>query len=372
MTNTETAVTVIEPQAADSNVIEWQLDAFPVNDFNRLVPVETIQMPTDLLRPVVQVVRLSPDEKAGDVYSSKDMPAGHAAPTKVGLRKLATAAGISFTDERRTDDGSDPNVIEVSCTAEMLLPNGTRIRATGTKRVDLEAQTWASPQHRAKFKSFFFEHVASRAQNRAIRALLSLRGSYPAEVYRKPFAVVSFAPNMANAEIRKIFLEGAVGAAAQLFGGSAPTKQLQAGSTINVTPAPEEDPAPATPTVLPGEKIAKAGSDEPEWMRDSAPAPKPAAKVDFPTSIRDTAAAVEDPDLLATEAEIAALRKVFTELGLGGSIVGGGIRALWSDQDVTALAGGQARAIVTVHDSLGGEAFKAAWTKLADAAAVTA
>jgi len=189
MANPQTAVTVID-QEVESGVVEWSLDGFPEDRYNRLVPVETLQIPTDLLRPVVQVVRLNPDPKnGGDVYTSKDTPAGHAAPTKVALRKFATAAGISFVDERRTDDGRDPDVIEVTCVAEMLLPTGQRLRAVGTKRIDLNAQKWESENHRLKYRSYFQEHVASRAENRAIRALLSLRGSYPLEVYQRPFAL---------------------------------------------------------------------------------------------------------------------------------------------------------------------------------------
>lgn len=271
--NPETAVAVIE-QSADSGVVEWNLDGFPENAYNRLVPVATLQIPTDLLRPVVQVVQLNPDPKnGGDVYTSNDTPAGHAAPTKVGLRKLAMAAGISFVDERRTDDGTNPDVIEVTCVAELLMPTGQRIRATGMKRVDLTAQVWRSPEHRAKYKSFFLEHVASRAQNRAIRALLSLRGSYPIEIYQRPFAVVSFAPNMNHPEVRARMLDAMTGASAQLYGPSG-AKELGAGKTINVTPAAEEDPAPATPTELPGEKLAKAAGpvDEPDWLKPSTPA----------------------------------------------------------------------------------------------------
>jgi hypothetical protein len=105
MSNEQTGVTVIEQSTTDA-MVEWNLDDFPRSEFNRLVPTQTLQLPTDLLRPVVQVVQLNPDPKGGgDVYTSRDMPEGHAAPTKVALRKFATAAGISFIDERRVDDG---------------------------------------------------------------------------------------------------------------------------------------------------------------------------------------------------------------------------------------------------------------------------
>jgi hypothetical protein len=89
--------------------------AFPEDAYNRLVPVATLQLPTDLLRPVVQVVQLNPDPKnGGDVYTSHDTPAGprradegRAAQARDGGRDL-------FVDERRTDDGSNPDVIEVT------------------------------------------------------------------------------------------------------------------------------------------------------------------------------------------------------------------------------------------------------------------
>lgn len=363
-----TAVTVIE-QPADSNVVEWSLDNWPVAEWNRLVPVETVQIPTDLLRPVVQAVRLSPDEKAGDVYSSKDMPSGHAAPTRVGLRKLATAAGISFVEERRTDDGSDPDVIEVSVVAEMLLPTGQRIRATGTKRIDLNAQSWNSPAHRAKYKSFFQEHVASRAQNRAIRALLSLRGSYPVETYRKPFAVVSFTPNLGHPEVRARVLDAMAGTVGQLYGPTA-AAQLEAGKTINVSPAPDEDPAP-TPTALPGEKLAKAEAsstpEEPSWMQEPAAAAAPKKpKADFVSQLRESAATLEGGDELAGAEDLGPVREIFS--GWGG-LASPGFVAIWNE-DGSKPSRGQAHAIATVHDSLGHEAFEREWRKVADQAAV--
>jgi hypothetical protein len=265
------------------------------------------------------------------------MPSGHAAPTKVGLRKLATAAGISIVDERRTDDGTDPDVIEVTCRGEMLLPTGQRITATGIKRIDLNAQTWASEAHKGKYRSFFLEHVASRAQNRAIRALLSVRGSYPSQVYSRPFAVVSYAPNMNHPEIRARYLDSVAPVAAQLYGSTkAGAKQIGPGAAaIEAPTAPEEDPAPATPPTLPGEKLAAAaGSDE-----------------------------------LAPAEAFAQLREIFT--GWDGRLVGAGIHVLFDDengpQEPNRLSAGQVEAIVLVHESLGHEKFETHWRSLVDA-----
>jgi hypothetical protein len=57
--------------------------------------------------------------------------------------------------------------------------------------------------------------------------------------------------------------------------GPAAAKELEAGAPINVTPAPDEDPAPDEPTTLPGEKLAAARDDvgdEPDWLKDAAAA----------------------------------------------------------------------------------------------------
>ncbi len=274
--NPETAITVVEQDATAvveqdaTAVVEWNLDGFPEGEYNRLIPTQTIAMPTDLFRPVVQVVRLSTNPDDGDVYHSSDMKAGYSAPTRVALRKLATAAGVSIVDERRTDDGSDPNVCEVTVWAEMPLPTGQRLRAMGVKRIDLRAQKWSeqNPEtHKAKFRAFFQEHVASRAENRAIRALLSLRGSYPNSELAKPFAVVSIAPNMNHPEVRARVLDSMGPAIAQVY-GPAPAKQLGSG-LLEVAPAPDDD-EPAAPTTLPGEKLAKAAvvdeDEQPAWI----------------------------------------------------------------------------------------------------------
>ncbi len=365
MTNTATAVTVIE-QPADSGVVEWNLDSFPEDRFNRLVPVATLQLPTDLLRPVVQIVQLNPDPKAGDVYSSRDMPDGHAAPTRVALRKFATAAGISFVDERRTDDGTDPDVIEVTTIAVMLLPTGQRLTATGSKRVDLNAQTWSSPAQRAKYRSFFFEHVASRAQNRAIRALLSLRGSYPVQIYQRPFAVVSFTPNLNHPEVRTRMLDAMTGAAAQLYGPAA-AKQLEAGKTINVSPAPEDDPAPPAPTALPGERLAKAPADDvPDWAR---PAPSTEAQQSDPgptlvERLRDRATK-SGMKGEATAPQKAGLRAVIGELDWSTETAPV-LAAAFGDDATRALSAAQAAAILAEAEAIG-EAFRAEWIQAAAA-----
>lgn len=365
--NTETGVTVID-QGAESGVVEWNLDEFPTDKFNRLIPTQTLMLPTDLLRPVVQIVKLNPDPTGGDVYTSRDTPSGHAAPTRVALRKFAMAAGISVVDERRVDDGRDPDVIEMLCMGEMLLPTGQRIRATGSKRIDLNAQKWESDNHRLKYRSFFQEHVASRAQNRMIRALLSLRGSYPIEVYQRPFAVVSFAPNMAHPEVRERILDAMTGSTAQLYGPAA-ARQLAPGQTIDVTPAVEEDPAPATPTVLPGERLAAAATAEPDetmpsWASDQPAKAAGPSEPDLATRIRDKAATggLTGP---AKKPQVETLKEIFGVLR--GPATSAGLLHLWPDLDMSSLvlSANQAQSLIgAARQAESYDAFAVEWRSM--------
>lgn len=323
------AVTVAQPAT-----IEFALDSFPEERFNRLIPTETVRIPTDLLVPVFTVVRLS----EADVYHSNDMPAGHKAPKAHALSKLATAAGIQFLEETRLDDGSNPDVCGVQVVAEMLLPTGQRVRAPGTRWVDMSKMSWASPAQRGKFAGFLYEHTATRARNRAIRALLSIRGSYPDAELRKPFAVVTFAPNMNHPEIRSRIVDAMAPAIAAGFG---PAPKVLGPGDQSVPEAPEED-------VLEGEaRVAR--SADPDWFGPS-PAQEQDAEAAIVRVLRDkaTKSGLNGP-ITAPQKE--ALAGAMGELGL--ELIAAGVKAVW-DVDLTsadgkpklALTAAQAQALI--------------------------
>lgn len=367
MTNQETAVAVVEqsPEA----VVEYNLDNWPSESFNRLVPTQTLGMVTDLIRPIIQVVQLDTET---DTYSSNDLPEGHRAPNVKGLSKLAAAAGVDFVDEERLDDGSDPMRAYVRVYAEVIDATGRKRRAPGSRDYQLNSQKMTDAQ-RNRAKGYVHEHAATRARHRALRALLGIAQSYPVAELRKPFAVVSLVPNLQNPELRERVRDAMVPTIAALYGPTQ-AKQISAGPEVVEVPEVEEKnvtPAPATPSKLPGEKLAKAEAssvpDEPDWMQEPAAKPKP---VDLATRIRDTAAAAADPDARATADELATLREIFA--GWDGKLVGAGIRALWDGQAPNDLGSGQALAIATIHDSLGHDAFERQWRSLAEKAAVAA
>lgn len=353
MSDQTSAVQVLEPSG-----VTFNLDKFPTDKFNRLIPTQTINMPSDLVVPVVQVVQL---DIANDAYESPDVPRGSRAISRVGLRKLATAAGVSIFDERRTDDGTAPDVCEITCIAEMILPTGQRLRAPGMKRVDLRRQKWASDAQRAKYASFFQEHVASRAENRAIRALLSLRASYPVSELARPFAVVTFAPNMNHPEVRARALEAMVPSVPQLYGPEQP-RQLGAGAIeapIQVAQAPDDDEPPN------GERpAAPEPEDVPDWSRPADPVTgevieDPGAA--FGRTLTDKVDAARTG--LATDEQRKALSSLFAgriqqraQLAV--------LASLWSI-DPGHITEGQAAAILELATILSYDTFAGQWNTLA-------
>lgn len=368
---TESALQVVE-QSPDA-VVEYNLDNWPSDRFMRLVPTQTLGMVTDLIRPIIQVVQLDVET---DTYTSNDIPQGMRAPNAKGLSKLAAAAGVDFVDEERLDDGSDPLRAYVRIYAEVIDATGRKRRAPGSRDYNLSSQTMTDAQRR-RAKGFVHEHAATRARHRALRALLGLAQAYTLADLAKPFAVVSLVPNLQNPELRAKVMDAMVPTIASLYGPQA-AKQLSAPAVVEVPEAPEDvvekNVTPPTPTVMPGESIAKAeaSSDEPEWMRGPTEAPKTEAKakpVDFTTQLRDSAAAVTDGDALATAEALAPVREAFA--GWGGLFTPGFL-AVWPDEEPEKVSAGQAHAIATVHDLLGHDAFERAWRNVVEKAQVAA
>ena len=329
------ATSALVPVAA---AIEFNLDAFPTASFNRLSPIQTIRMPSDLFVPIVQVVQLDPADREGksaDHYKSNDVPGGHRALTARGLNKVATAGSVSFFDERRVDDGSDPNVIGVTVMASMALPTGQRITAPGSQLIDI--RTWFGPTTSAaeiaKFRKQFYAHVSTRAKNRAIRGLLSLRSSYPDADIAKPFAVVSYAPNMNHPEVRARFLDAMAPAVGQLYGPAA-APQLAAGDVIQAPEAPEDD----------GTVDGQAQEvEEPSWFGGAAEA-APTPRANPLLAVLRAKAASSGMVGPATLPQKERLQAIFKPLGLKATA--DGLRIVFGLASLGDITGAHAQAVI--------------------------
>lgn len=363
MPNPESGVTVIEqiPEA----IVEWNLDNWPAEHFNRLVPTQTLGMATDLIRPIVQVVQLDIER---DTYSSRDLKEGHRAPNARGLSLLADALGADFVDEVRLDDGSDPNRAYVRVYAEMVDATGRKRRAPGSRDYRLDSQPMTDAQ-RNRAKGYVHEHAATRARHRALRALASIPQSYPVAELAKPFAVVRYVLNMQHPEIRARVIEAMVPTVAALYGPE-PAQQLAAGEPVTVAEVPDDNPrdvTPASPTQLPGESIAKAqsaSSDEPDWMAGTVAGDQELPALDVAEALRATAGKSKAKGAI-TDEQKAALGPLVRE-HLGVEPFGLVVREAFGQEAVHKPTAVQAQAILDLADKYELTGFVARWHATAE------
>jgi hypothetical protein len=339
-TTAPSATSALVPIAAG---IEYNLDAFPENRFNRLFPVQDIRMASDLMVPSFRVVKLSSNPDDGDIYHTTDMKDGYFAPSARALAALSDAASVSFPEERRTDDGSNPELCRVTVRAEMVTTSGMFRPVSGSAECDLNRMPWTSPAQRAKFKSKIFEHTVTRARNRAIRGLLSLRGSYPKATYDRPFLVVAIQPNLNQAEIRQAYIASVVPTIAQLYGPSRPAPQLAAGQVIE---GPERPEAPEEDDGVIDGQATDAGP-EPSWFGTEAPTAVPAndRAARLAAILREKAASsgMVGP---ATAPQLQKLAEVFVAKGITRPETDAGLRIVFGVTGRADFLGSQAQALI--------------------------
>lgn len=285
---------------------------------------------SDVLYESVAVITINPSTDAGEVYhdfrfaNARD---GKVALTSIGLGKIATAAGIEWqlaetgveVRERRADGHV---FVRYRAVGGLRLPNGQFHLEVCTKAVDtadeqeaLEDQdrrTWERTVGRSdapswvkklgpeadldgtleraiatRVKAQLFqlrehieEHAETKAKNRVIRRLLSLRQTYSiSELKSKPFAVprLLYRPDATDPmALEQAQLQGRQ-AAASIFGAPPTTRTTSADEHPTASlPSPDPSPSPAAsePATEPerptAEVEAEAGAGEGSSQRPEA------------------------------------------------------------------------------------------------------
>ena len=173
------------------------LNDYPADRYNVLAPQTVTQM-TPWHQITVSTVTLSHKPDDGDVYPQS----GKLALSKIGLLKLADAAGIRWgkTELERFEDGS----FSAYVTAEKQDPDGTWRKYPGsyywdvTQRLaDIAAPSTSRGQSESRMiRTFSAQRAETGAMSRAIRAIVGIKATYTVNDLRKPFVVarVSFNP----------------------------------------------------------------------------------------------------------------------------------------------------------------------------------
>lgn len=254
-----------------------QLNKYPKDKYNVLVPVTTMQVASNLQRITVSEVQLDVRQDSSNRGPSKDIyyekSSSAFAITKVGGMKLAAAANISIVDTatERTEGcqrciemaratgkprvcGTCEHVHDVAVTVTIRVPEpsgGFRLMKA-TKEIDctLEAAGMKDGANGQQFRRFLPHRTAmaeSKAFMRAIRAALGLAGTYAYEELKKPFVVARVVPNLDAPEIKQAVASNYLQSMGMLF--EMPTQASRASlpaaqAAETVTSYEDEGPMP--------------------------------------------------------------------------------------------------------------------------------
>lgn len=221
---------------------------YPEEQYNLLVPMQTVAEIAAIHKPVMNAVQISRDLNDGEIYEQekaksawKDRPATPAkyALTKKGLTKLMRAAGIKIISSRPVVPttcqkcatmnasigkpvrcGSCPNK-DVKYEVRISVPQltGENIEIVAHKEIIVEdAVEGMTDKQRTEFLKFRNEMCESKALNRALRTAMQIKGTYLLEELAKPFVVAYLVPNLDNPDVRAEAVKSFFGASHELYG----------------------------------------------------------------------------------------------------------------------------------------------------------
>jgi hypothetical protein len=243
--------------------------------------------PLQVVTPEVVKIDPNPDNKEVFKIGSRKVDGGYVdeyALTKIGLNKIAHAAGIVFdpATTKRADDTKNPRRVEFTATGAIKKPDGSWYPVTASKEVDLdviEKETRMNLDDMAKDgklvewvgkgnkKVFVYKtkecdeeiekRVATKmiqvekhkvaiadtgARNRVIRALIAAKGAYTAVELSKPFVVPHVGLNteflLADPETRRMIIRQSLESQNMIFGRPQIAAQTQ---TALLAPANDDD-----------------------------------------------------------------------------------------------------------------------------------
>jgi hypothetical protein len=189
----------------------------------------------------------------GDVYQDNAFTKGNdVAISKIGLAKIAQAAGMSIITER-TDPRTIANLWEVRATVKFVGLDGTVQVLTATEEHDLRDGSPRTkgfqPNQLNQARAKGLRGCEARAINAAIR-LFGIKQKYTRDELKKPFVVVRIVhqPDMSDPAVRQQVTERALAGTNVLYGAAA---ALPAATTPEVIDTIGVDPLAAARNVTP-------------------------------------------------------------------------------------------------------------------------
>lgn len=226
------------------------LNNFPPDEYNLLVPVQSIQEVNPIYKIVVNQVYISTNLDDGEIYEEKNAT-GDAkyALTHKALLKLMTAANGQVVETTRVKPkvcekcidmvkvtGQAPACGNCACSANVAyrvtlkfpeMSGGWRI-VQATREIDFSNTGNMKPGQIARMKEFASEHAESKAMSRCIRKGLNIKNAYTLEELSKPFVVAYPVLDARDPEVKKALIAGSLASSNLLYGSGLSVPQLEA------------------------------------------------------------------------------------------------------------------------------------------------
>ena len=224
------------------------LNDYPPEEYNLLVPVQSIQEINPIYKLVRNEVRISTVLEDKDIYREKNAGQDMYALTHKALMKLFTAANGQIVDSSKVRSkicekcidivkatakapqcGSCPANANVACRVIVKFPElsgGWRL-VQATREMDFSNIGYAKEGQIKQAKAFALEHAETKALSRCIRKGLSIKSAYSLDELEKPFIVIYPVLDSKDADVKKALIAGAIASSNLLYGSGLQLNQGQ-------------------------------------------------------------------------------------------------------------------------------------------------
>lgn len=222
---------------------------YPPQNFNLLGNTDVVAQIPEIMSPVVQAIKLSPNPNDGDVY-----PQGkNLSITKNGLKKLADGAGIKMISSEHVIPNTCQKCVAVNAhrgqvvqcgncnnkdiayhvTISVPQLTGEILTVEDTHEIIVEEVTKdMSDKQRGEFMKHLPQICEAKALNGAIRTALHIKGTYTVQELQKPFIVAYLVPNLNHQDIKEAAINNLFESKTHLFGKPKPLEVSQIESRV--------------------------------------------------------------------------------------------------------------------------------------------
>lgn len=262
------------------------LNDFNPDQFNLLIPVQSIQEINPIFKYVQNKVQISTDLADKEIYQEKSAGANMYALTHKALNKLAMAANAQVIESKKITPRVCEKCIEIAKATRIAakcsecksaynvavqvimkfpeLSGGWHLEMA-TREIDVSTLSGSDAQ-KNKVKEFIVEHAESKAKNRCIRKALNIKSAYTIEELEKPFLAIYPTLDAKDPDVKKALIAGSMASSNMLYGTGL---QIGAGGNIEALPAAKE--VPTTTDDYEVENYNEGQPDEQDGNQGDAP-----------------------------------------------------------------------------------------------------